>query len=52
MRRGGRQSPVIEKDPVTGEIISGFLEFIREEVRPQAVAVDKAALSAGDIEEV
>lgn len=52
MRRGGRQSPVIEKDPVTGEIISGFLEFIREEVRPQSMAVDMAALSAGEIEEV
>jgi hypothetical protein len=52
LRRGGRTSPVIERDPHTGEISSGFLEFIREEVRPQAVAVDKAALSAGDIEEV
>ena len=52
LRRGGRTNAVLERDPVTGEVTSGFLEFIREEVRPQSVAVDAAAMSAGEIEEV
>jgi hypothetical protein len=52
IRRGGRPSPIVERDPDTGEITTGFLEFIREEVRPQSVAVDSSALTSGEIIEV
>lgn len=51
MRRAGKDSPVIQYD-AEGNHVSGFLEFIREEVRPQAAKLDAAKLRSGDIEEV
>jgi hypothetical protein len=50
-RFSGRENPAMQFD-AQGNVKSGYLEFIREEVRPEAYALDREALASSDIEEV
>ena len=50
-RFAGRENPAVQKDE-DGNVISGYVEFAREEISPQSRAVDSDQLVASEIEEV
>jgi hypothetical protein len=50
-RFAGRENPAMKFDR-NGNVQSGYLEFIREEVRPSSMSLDADSLSASDIDEV
>lgn len=50
-RFSGRENPAMVFDSA-GNVVRGYLEFIREEVRPSSYAADANSLGAQDFEEV
>lgn len=50
-RFAGRENPAIVRDE-NGKIVSGYLDFILEEVSSRPIAMDRDSLTASDIREV
>ena len=48
----GRENPVLRRNAATGEPMSGYIEFTREDVMPEQHAIDSNELRVGEIVEV